>query len=111
MTIAVGLMADGLLRPFFGLAQDRFGFKPNFAVASIILALLLGTISLIKCLVPLYITYDILLLSAFAFQNVLLASTVSKVFGLHAGGQVLAVLKACGAISGLILFAIEELLL
>jgi hypothetical protein len=49
------------------------------------------------------------MLSLFAFENILLSATVSSMFGLHSGGQILGFLKATGASAGLVIFGINEL--
>jgi hypothetical protein len=70
-------MADGLLRPFFGLSLDRYGFKKNYFIVSIVLIIMLATISLTRCLVPAYLPYVAIMLSLIAFENIMLAATVS----------------------------------
>lgn len=85
-SVAIGLMADGLLRPFFGLSLDRFGFKKNYVIVSIFIIFMLATISFTRCLVPAYLPYVAIFLSMIAFENIMLAATVSQIFGLHSGG-------------------------
>ena len=70
---------------------------------------LLGTVSVTRCLVTAYCIYLFLLMSLFAFENILLSATVSSIFGLHAGGQILGFLKATGATAGLVIFGFDEL--
>ena len=58
-----------------------------------------------------YLIYVFCLMSLFAFENILLSASVSSMFGLHAGGQILGFLKAAGATAGLVIFGLNELFL